>query len=56
MEPMTIESLREIAQTSGIRHAEFCVDQEASQRGDDNVTHLRAELDRLIQAHWFAIV
>ena len=49
---LTLETLREIARQSGLRHAEFCLDQEASQRGEDDVEHLRAELSRLVQRAW----
>ena len=49
---LTLETLREIARQSGLRHAEFCLDQEASQRGGDYVAHLRAEFSRLVQRAW----
>jgi len=49
---MTIETLREIARQSGLRHAEFCLEQEASRIGESEVEHLRAELSRLVQRAW----
>lgn len=49
---MTLATLREIARQSGLRHAEFCLDQEASQRGEDDVAHLRAEFSLMVQRAW----
>jgi hypothetical protein len=44
---MTLTELREIATESGISHAEFCLEQHASQVGRDAVDLLWVELGRL---------
>lgn len=49
---ITVVDLREIAAQSGLRHAEFCIDQMATQDGEDAVIELRAELVRLIEAEF----
>ncbi len=47
---LTIETLREIAQESGLSHARFCTEQEATQRGRDNMRDIFTELERLEDA------
>jgi hypothetical protein len=48
--PLTVEDVREIAAASGLSHAEFCVEQEATQIGREAAEPLFAELARLQQA------
>lgn len=43
----TIETLHEIAATHGLRHARFCLEQDATQVGRDTLAELFAEMDRL---------
>jgi hypothetical protein len=44
---MTVEDVRQIAAESGLAHAEFCVEQEATQIGREAAEPLFAELARL---------
>jgi hypothetical protein len=45
---MTITELREIAATSGIQHAEFCLEQHTTQIGRDAADPLWIEMARLV--------
>ena len=45
---MTIADVREIATAHGLSHAEFCVEQEASQIGREAAQPLFRELARLM--------
>lgn len=47
MTNLTPADVREIALTSGLQHAEFCVEQETTQIGRDAAEPLWAELARL---------
>ena len=49
---ITVADLGEIAASSGLSHAEFCIDQMESQDGAEAVVELREELSRLHQADW----
>jgi len=52
MTDMTIADLRQIAAESGLSHAEFCLEQHASQVGRDACDDLYAELARLQAEAW----
>ena len=45
---MTITELREIAATSGLQHAEFCLEQHTTQIGRDAADSLWLEMARLL--------
>lgn len=46
-QPMTPETVREIAAESGLSHAEFCIEQDESQFGSEKLREARAEWERL---------
>lgn len=45
---MTVQELRQIAEQSGIQHAEFCLEQLTTQIGRDAAAPLWNELGRLV--------
>ncbi len=52
---ITITQLRDIADKSGIAHAEFCLEQHTSQFGRGASEPLWAELQRLLDADFVTI-
>jgi len=48
---MTIQTLREIAATSGIAHAEYCLEQYTSQVGRDAADALWFEMAAIVVDH-----
>lgn len=49
---VSVADVRQIAAQSGLSHAEFCIDQMASQMGKARCLKQRAELERLEQEAW----
>jgi len=53
---VSVADVRQIAGTSGLSHAEFCVDQMETQMGSEACVEQRAEIARLHDAAWQAHV